>query len=186
VLWIVFKIPFIIGDLSGKNAQRSIEQLRLNNERSGSKTYRPSAVNLARGKVTAPMLEEKNNQGNNRNQIPETGLIRDASGQKVVHAGETEPLHNQRNSSDFYGESATEPLYTEAENATMPLDGQRTDEPVYGQYQYDDPNATVPLYGDGETTPLYEYDFAENQRTGGMQIELLEEVILIHTREVIL
>lgn len=35
ILFIRFKIPNVIGDLSGKNARKSIEQMRLLNEKVG-------------------------------------------------------------------------------------------------------------------------------------------------------
>ena len=55
VLWIVFRIPGVIGDLSGRNAKKSIARMRQSNERSGSKSYRSSETNAARGKLTATM-----------------------------------------------------------------------------------------------------------------------------------
>lgn len=39
VLWFVFKIPSVIGDLSGRNAKKSVEQMRKANEKSGNKLY---------------------------------------------------------------------------------------------------------------------------------------------------
>ena len=55
VLGIIFKIPSVIGDLSGRNAKKSIEQMRANNVRTGNKSYRPSKTNLERGKLTGSM-----------------------------------------------------------------------------------------------------------------------------------
>lgn len=52
ILFIALKIPNIIGDLSGRNAKKAIENIRKQNENSGGKGYRSSAVNLERGKVT--------------------------------------------------------------------------------------------------------------------------------------
>ena len=36
--FIIFKIPNVIGDLSGRNAKKSIAQMRENNEKSGKKS----------------------------------------------------------------------------------------------------------------------------------------------------
>lgn len=50
VLFIVFRIPSVLGDLSGRNAKKSIEKMRKNNERTGNKPYSPSVTNVKRGK----------------------------------------------------------------------------------------------------------------------------------------
>lgn len=52
VLFFTLKIPKVISDLTGRTARRAIEDIRLQNERSGDKTYKSSAVNLQRGKLT--------------------------------------------------------------------------------------------------------------------------------------
>lgn len=41
LLWFVFGIPGIIGDLSGRTAKKSIAKMRENNEKTVAKTYRP-------------------------------------------------------------------------------------------------------------------------------------------------
>lgn len=51
-LFFVFGIPKIIGDLSGRNAKKAIENIRSGNEASGQKTYKSSHVNSERGKLT--------------------------------------------------------------------------------------------------------------------------------------
>lgn len=138
ILWIVFNIPFVIGDLSGRNARKSIEQLRIHNERTGNKSYRPSQTNLERGKVTSPMI---NTNKLSHGEIPETGLLNEVSIPNHTYEKETVPLY------DEYG--------------------------------------TEPLDSDDETTTLLTSTGEVPVRTGGKKIELLEEVMLIHTREVV-
>lgn len=58
--FIIFKIPNVIGDLSGRNARKSIAQMRENNEKSGKKSYRPHPVASERGTVTEPITQKKN------------------------------------------------------------------------------------------------------------------------------
>ena len=53
--WINFKIPRVIGDLTGRTARKSIAKMRASNEASGNKSYRPSAANVNRGKLTDTM-----------------------------------------------------------------------------------------------------------------------------------
>lgn len=52
VLFFVLRIPKVISDLTGRTARKAIENIRLQNEQSGNKTYQSSAVNLQRGKLT--------------------------------------------------------------------------------------------------------------------------------------
>lgn len=52
ILFFTLRIPKVISDLSGRTARKAIENIRLQNEQSGDKTYKSSAVNLQRGKLT--------------------------------------------------------------------------------------------------------------------------------------
>lgn len=52
ILFVVLKIPTVIGDLTGSNARKAIEDIRRQNSNSGQKTYRSSHVNRERGRVT--------------------------------------------------------------------------------------------------------------------------------------
>ncbi len=70
VLWFVFKIPSVLGDLSGINARKSIEKMRNSNTTTGEKYYQSSERNFNRGKLTIPMADETNSESLN-----ETGLL---------------------------------------------------------------------------------------------------------------
>lgn len=52
ILFFVLNIPSVIGDLTGSKARKAIENIRNQNERSGDKTYKSSAVNRERGRLT--------------------------------------------------------------------------------------------------------------------------------------
>lgn len=69
--WVIFKIPTVMGDLSGRNAKKSIERMRRNNEKTGNKVYKTSEKNLERGKLTGSMEAAK--QAGTMN--GETGLL---------------------------------------------------------------------------------------------------------------
>lgn len=148
----VFKIPNVIGDLSGKNAQRSIAQLRAINEKSGSKAYRTSETNEKRGKLTGTMedsgkLKKKNKKSGElkkKSSIdedrPETGLL-------------------ESNVADNTDVQQTELLDTNDETGLL-----------------GDPNETETL------------ELASNKvkpRVGGKKLEMIEDILLIHTEEVI-
>lgn len=52
ILFIVLKIPSVIGYFSGATQRKAIEDMRNQNESTGQKTYKSSAVNKERGKLT--------------------------------------------------------------------------------------------------------------------------------------
>ena len=62
ILFITLKIPNVIGDLTGRNAKKAIENIRKQNEASGGKGYKASAVNLERGRLTDKMTPSGNLQ----------------------------------------------------------------------------------------------------------------------------
>lgn len=103
-LWFLFKIPIVIGDLSGRTAKKSIERMRLNNEKTGNKSYKTSKSNLERGKLTGTMEGMKQSDEANA----ETGLL------------------NENLARDF-DDQATEIL---VEDETMLLDGNAKTAPL--------------------------------------------------------
>lgn len=52
LVFFILRIPTVIGDLTGANARKAIENIRNQNESTGDKTYRSSQVNRERGKLT--------------------------------------------------------------------------------------------------------------------------------------
>lgn len=52
ILFFVLHVPQLIGDLSGSTARKAIQNIREKNEAGGDKTYKTSAVNQGRGKLT--------------------------------------------------------------------------------------------------------------------------------------
>lgn len=144
--WFFFKIPSVIGDLSGRTAKKSIARKRASNERSGGKGYQPSATNVNRGKLTDTMQhsrklkpEPKKSQPADENQMPETGLL---------ESNKAEIVDNQQ---------------------TELLDGE----------------ATGILVDEDATVALQEEPVQPAKRTGGKKLTMLDDVVLIHTDEVI-
>ena len=138
-----FKIPTVIGDLSGRTARKSIAQMRAANEKSGVKSYKESKTNAERGKVTATMpdfgeINKKDSPGHDK---PDTGLLTENN------ANETDMLGDTTGS---LGSETTGLLVDE--NATASLDTPDNKQPV---------------------------------RTGSKRLVIIEEVMLIHTDEVI-
>lgn len=136
VIWFVFKIPNVIGDLSGHNARKSIAQMRQNNEKTGDKSYKASKKNLDRGKLTGTM----EGIGKSGNKDEETGLL-------------NENLVKER----------------EVEDTGLLVDQ----------------DATGLLDESGETASLENEYNVRNREPSLVAIKTLEEVILVHTEEVI-
>lgn len=51
-LFFLLDVPKLYGDISGRTARKAIEAIRQQNESSGNKAYKPSAVNEERGRLT--------------------------------------------------------------------------------------------------------------------------------------
>ncbi len=60
MLFIFLKIPSVIGDLTGATAKKAIEKIRNQNESSGDKIYKSSAVNRERGRLTDKIFASGN------------------------------------------------------------------------------------------------------------------------------
>lgn len=147
--WFFFKIPTVVGDLSGKTARKSIAKMRAANEKTGAKAYKGSKTNAERGKLTVSILDagksDKKNTTADPNK-PETGLLAE-------------------NKADGLDSEATGMLDEETG---------RLDE----ETGFLDSEATGLLIDENKTAPLY-------TTAGDKRLEMLEEVMFVHTDEVI-
>lgn len=148
----VFKIPNVIGDLSGRNAQRSIAQLRAINEKSGSKAYKTSETNAKRGKLTGTMEE--------------SGKLK----------------KKNKKSGELKKKSSTD----EERPETGLLESNVVEKSDVQQTELLDANDETGLLGDPNETETLE--LASNKakpRVGGKKLETIEDIMLVHTEEVI-
>lgn len=63
VLFIILRIPAVIGDLTGRTSARETKAWREANAASGDKLHKPSAVNVERGKLTEKVQETQMSGG---------------------------------------------------------------------------------------------------------------------------
>lgn len=152
--WFSFKIPSVIGDLSGRTAKRSIAQMRASNERAGGQGYKPSTTNASRGKLTDTMHHSRK-------------LASDAKKKPAADP------KKKAQAEDLMPETGL----LEANKAVV-ADDQQTD-------LLEGSEATALLVDEGATAPLYEETKPIIKRTGGKKLKMLDEVMLIHTDEVI-
>ncbi len=107
ILFFVFNIPKVIGDLSGSTAKKAIENIRTKNETTGIKTFRSSPTNKARGKLTDRMTASGKLIPQNRNDnigAMSTEKIRQNSAGPVVNTlGEATSIldENQQGNASF-------------------------------------------------------------------------------------
>lgn len=151
-LWFFFKIPMVIGDLSGKTARKSIADMRAANERSGIKFYGESRTNSERGKLTGLMTGTFKTKKKKTEQLKKNP----AKSVTVKDAPETTLL----------AENKAETLKTQA---TGLLEAE----------------TTGLLVDEDATAPLVDMSNRISVRSKAKKFEMIDEVILIHTDEVI-
>ena len=138
--WFRFRIPKVIGDLSGRTARKSIAKMRASNEESGNKSFRPSVTNINRRNLTYTM--------------PDSDKLK---------SQETDPLSDESET----GVLAENKASSRSVNQTVELDNNETE-----------------LLVDGDATTLLQ-QMVIPVRKGGKKLTMLDEVIQIHTDEVI-
>lgn len=132
--WFNFRIPRVIGDLTGRTARKSIAKMRASNEESGNKSFHQSAANVNRGKLTDTMHDLSKAQPQETDSM--TGEI------------ETGVLAENKASGSNDG------------NFTILLDN-------------------------SDETDLLEKITVPTRKGGGKKLTMLDEVVQVHTDEVI-
>lgn len=163
VCFIIFKIPKVIGDLSGRNAKKSIEQMRSENEKSGKKSYRPHPVAKARGKTTEPMDFPQTPKGRRQaplpSGIPPKSQLPGEATEVLVDLDETRKMG--------IGAGPTEILNDN--NATQPLN-------------YDSGGTEILNEG---TQVLSDVQINEALNPNAVRFNMLQNIVIVHTNEII-
>ena len=169
-MFFVLKIPRVIGDLSGSTARKAIEDIRNQNENSGTKTHQTSAVNRERGKITDKMTPTGtliHNPTDTMNGAMATTKI----GTSILAAEAKESYERSLGAND--GSNETTVLNAEDPGATTILDQGGSNE-----------TTILAPSGAGETTVLDQNDAAPAEN--GENVFTIEyEITLIHTDEAI-
>ncbi len=177
VLWFRLKIPQTISDLTGRSARKSIAEVRARNEGGGVKSYRPSKVNLARGKLTRDFMSKQ--EGETTEELPQGGRRPDTvllSENEGTQAAETTPLAG--------GNAPTMQLHDQADAnpETEKLDP-RTQK-LRPETEKLDPK-TQQLGRAPQTPDTVLLDPSPARQQEGKQLQILEEILLVHTDEVL-
>lgn len=124
VLFFTLKIPKVIGDLTGANARKAINEIRNQNEQSGAKSYQPSAVNRERGKITDKMTQSgrlvKNPSGGMGGHRTEKISTMELD-TEMLPADETTVLSEPANETTVLGGSAGETMLLQPEPVAPPV-----------------------------------------------------------------
>ncbi len=144
--WFFFKIPTVIGDLTGRTARKSIARMRAANEKGGPKEPRKKRIDPARRKTAASVSNPEQLTKETDHDRPETGLL-----------SENRAAHPAMQDTGALEETVE---LCASEEAGLLADS-------------------------GETGPLNSGRENHSRRTEGMKLTLLDEVMLIHTDEVI-
>lgn len=171
ILFFALKIPAVIGDLSGATARKAIENIRNQNEESGEKAYKSSAVNRERGRLT--------------DKISPSGSLHTKPSDKLGFGMKTEKISTQRLDVEDSGETT---LLSAANETTVLSNNAGETEvlneaPAFNETTLLSPDMMAPStesndvqMGFGDTTEL-------PPMPGLFVIE--QEITFIHTQEII-
>lgn len=181
-LWFKFGIWEIIGDLSGRNAKKSIQQMRRENDKTGAKMYHPNGFGGKSGntEISVHMNSTKNTTSDLA--VSKTkGLTGKMKKTDSLVSNETEVL--QENETELLQESATELL---VENETALLGENETE--LLSNETVMLENETALLQPEMEEaqmeTSLLGEVTGELPRWGNpVQLTLLQNIVFIHTDE---
>ena len=158
VIWFVFKIPSVIGDLSGRTAKKSIENLHKYNDNPASIIYKPNSTNNSRAKLTDTMEQDKKKPDSKETHY-ETGLLHDNKVEQY-EGEETGILLDDEATGMLSDANATELLIDEEETGILT---------------------------DDNTEETFEEDKEEEDliKRRDSKLTMIDETIYIHTDEVI-
>ena len=156
LLFILLKIPRVVGDLTGRTARKAIENIRNQNESSGDKAYRSSVVNRERGRLT--------------DKISPSGRLERTPSDQLTSAMPTAKIGAR----DFSSEETT---VLGEENATTVLSPQAEDSGATTVLSFAETNETTVL----SAAPA----FQSAPLAGDSVFEIEYEITYIHTNEVV-
>ena len=173
IIFVVYKIPKVISDLSGATARKAIKNIREQNESSGEKTYKVSAVNVARGKLT--------------DKISPSGKIIPQDQSPMRYGVDTTKIRTQHLPTDGYADQTT---VIGGSDDTYLLDSSSNETTVLSNEMYD--QTSLLQDGSYEETSLLSDNMPSGETTvlnnpvienGLFEIEY--EITYIHTNEII-
>lgn len=96
-LFFLLDVPKLYGDVSGRTAKKAIEAIRQQNESTGNKAYKPSAVNAERGKLTDKITQSGRLQSQTAGLPVSVGTEKFATSTLAPQSNETTVLEGASN-----------------------------------------------------------------------------------------
>lgn len=181
-IFIFLHIPTVIGDLTGANARRAIENIRNQNASTGEKTYKSSYVNKERGKLTDKI--SKSGQIMNHT----SGSLGGAMATTKIRTQELEVQGSQETTVlDVQASNETTVLNMPVSNETTVLNMQGSQETAVLNPKYLNETTIQPHMGVamGETAELAPQVEAAAQHVINSIFEIEYDITYIHSNEVI-
>ena len=125
-LFFLLDVPKLYGDVSGRTAKKAIEAIRQQNESTGNKAYKPSAVNAERGKLTDKITPSGRLQSQTAGLPVSVGTEKFATSTLAPQPNETTVLESESNETTVL----TGTLSTEGGETTLLVNEEFHAEPV--------------------------------------------------------
>ena len=176
-IWFKFEIPAVISDLSGRTAKKSIQRLREDNEKSGKKIFKSSTTNIERGMLTDTM--------------PDSEALKEDSRELKKHTdiGTKPPKQNVKANKSI--KQKTPARDTEETSLLVDNEVAETDLLQTGVLAESESIDFAPTEETGllveengvNASPVEKITVPTHK--GGIELVMLEEIIFVHTEEVI-
>lgn len=177
--WFFFKIPSVIGDLTGKTARKNIAKIRAENEKKSSKAPKDNRLNFVKRKSDTGSLA-KNTTSSLTTQIsdtiPETGLL-ETNKDSCLSAENTALLFENQEKVDNDETAVLVESNVYLSNETTLLsdaEGVDSDKPE----TYAEETGLL-------IESIHSSQVIKNRKPSSKQLVLLETVMYVHTDEVI-
>lgn len=163
--WFKFDIPTVIGDLTGRTARKSIARMRENTENSNKRTGK-SMRSFSKQEI----IVEDDQIGKKETITPKEEKTEGKPNIQPKENIDMKPETGILAANKAYAPENPETAYLGDEELTEPLD---------------DMDATGVLVDEDATAPLRKMMTRTVRNDGGMKLVMIDEVMLIHTDEVI-
>ena len=157
ILFFALKIPKVIGDLTGYTARKAIKNIRDQNEDTGNKTYKTSAINKARG-----MLTDKISGSGRLIERSEEDTGAGMMTMKIATQG-LKPLQNVGDETTLLSEAGETTLLSETIVDSQPMAGETevSSAPEVGNIAYEQPTAEDIFVIEFEITYIHTHEVIE-------------------------
>ena len=143
-LFFLLDVPKLYGDISGRTAKKAIEAIRQQNESTGNKAYKPSAVNAERGKLTDKITQSGRLQSQTAGLPVSVGTEKFATSTLAPQSNETTVLDGPAGETSVLAQPAGETTVltgalpvTQSGETTVLVGGETVAAPAYGEFTVD-------------------------------------------------